>query len=82
MENNYMTQATISRAVFNRKNWSCIEQNGMIGIQMGKSVYHWFTRSAGGNLYFVHSYSQNTGKIKRGYRHQLKVHISIFKAAK
>jgi hypothetical protein len=77
-----MTLQAIKKAVSKRKNWSCIELNGMIGIQMGKSVYHWFKCYAGENLYFDHSYSQNTGKIKRGNRHQLNVHISIFKAAK
>jgi hypothetical protein len=39
----------------------------MVGFRLPKKhVYHWFEITPSGFLLFHHSYSQNTGKSKRG----------------
>lgn len=53
------------------------ETENMIGIYV-KNVWHWF-RSYDSFLVFNHSYSQNTGKTKKGLIHGLNVRKSISK---
>lgn len=46
---------------------------GMIGINKGKHVWHWFNVWPDGEVSFDHSYSQNTGSTKKGTMHAISV---------
>jgi hypothetical protein len=48
----------------------------LIGIGKGKGCYHWF-KVYGEDVYFDHTYSCNTGSIKRGLSHAVKVQDSL-----
>lgn len=51
--------------------------NELIGINKGKSCYHWFKVYSNDNVFFDHTYSCNTGNIKRGFDHGFKVTESL-----
>lgn len=54
----------------------------LVGIQLRLHVWHWFYRLPDGTLLFSHSYSQASGKTKKGgYKgtHRFKVEKSIMK---
>jgi hypothetical protein len=54
--------------------------NDSIGIRTGKYVWHWFDQSITGQvLFFNHSYSQNTGSSKSGFRRGMRVKMAISK---
>lgn len=48
----------------------------LVGIGKGKGCYHWFTMY-GEQMYFNHTYSCNTGSIKKGISHAVKVQESL-----
>jgi hypothetical protein len=48
----------------------------LIGIGKGKGCYHWF-KVYGEDVYFDHTYSCNTGSVKRGLSHAVKVQDSL-----
>ncbi len=52
--------------------------NPMIGIDKGKHSVHWFEIFADG-LFFSHTYSMNTGCVKKGIRYGLNVYYSLAK---
>lgn len=43
------------------------EKVNKVGFYSGKNVWHWFYICKDGTLIFDHSYSQNTGKTKKGF---------------
>lgn len=49
----------------------------LIGINKGKWNYHWFRVYSDGSAFFDHTYSQITGKTKKGWRHTIKVNDSL-----
>lgn len=49
----------------------------MIGINKGKSCYHWFKSFDDACVFFDHTYSCNTGNINRGISHAIKVQDSL-----
>lgn len=52
----------------------------MIGVCKGKGNWHWFTvLEETGYCLFHHTYSQNTGRTKKGIRHGLEVALSLKK---
>lgn len=50
--------------------------NEIIGINKNNNCYHWF-EVINENIYFNHTYSMNTGKIKKGIMHGLNILNSI-----
>jgi hypothetical protein len=53
--------------------------NELVGINKNKSCYHWFKVYFGGNVFFDHTYSCNTGNVKRGFNHGFKITESLEK---
>lgn len=51
----------------------------MLGIYLGKHCWHWFEKLTDGNIYFNHTYSQNTGRTKRGTMHRINIKRRISK---
>lgn len=49
----------------------------MIGINKGKSCYHWFKCYDENSIFFDHTYSCNTGNVKKGITHAIKVQDSL-----
>jgi hypothetical protein len=48
----------------------------LIGINKGKWNYHWF-EVMGDSVYFNHTYSQLTGRTKKGVMHSIRVKTSL-----
>ena len=53
--------------------------NELIGINKNNWVWHWFEVYPWGNVFFKQSYSQITGKSKKGTMHGLRVEMSLEK---
>ena len=51
----------------------------LFGINFGKSVWHWFVTDGENILFLDHSYSMNTGSIKRGISHKISIKRAIEK---
>jgi hypothetical protein len=67
-----ITNAKIRKASIN------LEDPKFIGIRFAhKNVWHWFEVTNDGFVDFDHSYSQNTGKTKRGVMHMIRVKESL-----
>ena len=53
------------------------ETNGYIGLSYTAGVWHWFyiirSKVSPDYISFDHTYSQNTGSIKKGFRRGLRV---------
>jgi hypothetical protein len=49
----------------------------LIGINKGKWNYHWFEVFGDNEVIFLHSYSQLTGKTKKGWKHRMQVCDSL-----
>lgn len=49
----------------------------LIGINKGKSCYHWFKVYSDDCILFDHTYSCNTGSVKRGLTHAVRVQQSL-----
>ncbi len=52
------------------------ENENLIGVNKGKFVWHWFDVLCG-EVYFNHSYSQNTGATKKSTMHRINVQDSL-----
>lgn len=50
--------------------------NVLVGISKGKGCYHWFD-VFGGQVMFNHTYSCNTGRVKKGVMHGIRVIMSL-----
>jgi hypothetical protein len=49
----------------------------MIGINKNKWSYHWFDVCSEDVVLFSHTYSQMTGKTKKGWKHKINVCDSL-----
>ena len=77
-----MTQEQLTQ-IANQKNYRVIlssdkYNNPLIGIDKGKNSVHWFEIFENG-LLFNHTYSMNTGSVKKGIRHGLNIYYSFAK---
>ncbi len=50
--------------------------NILIGVNKNNNCYHWF-EIFGGDIYFNHTYSMNTGKTNKGTLHGLRILNSL-----
>jgi hypothetical protein len=77
-----MTQEQLIK-IANEKNFRVLFSsdkfnNPLIGIDKGKHSVHWFEIFQN-DIYFNHTYSMNTGGVKKGIRHGLNVLYSFAK---
>jgi len=63
-----MLQANEILPAFGHNNVTHEYSDMVVGFNSGKHVWHWFTLLSDGTMIFNHSYSQNTGRTKKGYR--------------
>ena len=75
-----MTKQKLLQAA-NQKNYKVeFSNNGfidIIGIYKGKNCWHWFQIFDNGDVFFDHTYSQNTGKVMKGISHRIQVQKSL-----